>query len=74
MLNAGQIKGYVRGIFYILIFKSKREHFWNYQKCILFHFKSSLRSWYIQILEFYNPKCYDILKWLSMKQEIRVTE
>ena len=31
------LKGYVRYIFAVLFFKSKREYFWNYEKSFLFH-------------------------------------
>ena len=46
------IKGCVRYIFVSLLCKSKGEHFWNREKCFLFHFKSSFRSWDTQILTF----------------------
>ena len=37
-------------------------------------FKSSFRSWDIQALEFQNLKFHDIIKFLSMKQEVNFTE
>ena len=40
----------------------------------LFHFKSSFRSQENQILEFYILKFHDVIKCLSIKQEIRFTE
>ena len=37
-------------------------------------FKSSFRSEDIQVLEFQNLKFHDIMKFLSMKQEVHFTE
>ena len=45
-------KGCVRYIFASLFCKSKREHLQNKEKCFLLHFKSSSRSWDIQLLTF----------------------
>ena len=47
-----RLKIYVHYIFDSLFFKSKREHLSNKEKCFLFHFKSSFRSWDNQILTF----------------------
>ena len=57
-----------------LIFNSKLEHLSNWERCFLFHFKSSFRSQENQILEFYILKFHDVIKCLSIKQEIRFTE
>ena len=40
---------------------------------LLFHFKSSVGLRENQILEFYIFKCYDVIKRLSIKQEIHFT-
>ena len=61
------LKVYVLHIFTILLFKSKMEHLWNWEKCILFHFKGSFRFRDIQILQFYNPQFPDVIKRLSKK-------
>ena len=45
-------------IFASLFFKSKGEHLWNKENCILFHFKSSCLSWNSQILTFQIFKCH----------------
>ena len=65
------LEGCVRYIFASLFFKSKREHLSDWGKCFLFHFKSSFRS---QILELYILKFHDVVKCLSIKQEIHFTE
>ena len=49
---------------------SKREHMWNKEKCFLFYFESSFRYWDNQILNFHIFKCHDVIKCLSMKQNI----
>ena len=46
------VKGCVRYIFASFFCMSKREHLWNKEKCFLFHFKISSRSWDNQILTF----------------------
>ena len=46
------LKGCVRYILASLFFKPKREHLSNYEKYILFYFKSSFRFGENQILEF----------------------
>ena len=58
----------------VLFFKSKRNHLSNQEKCFLFHFKRSFRSRENQILEFYIFKFHDVIKCLSIKQEIHFTE
>ena len=45
-------RGCVHNIFGSLSCKSKGEHLWNKESCVLFHFKSSFRSWDIQIYVF----------------------
>ena len=44
MLCKKFVKGCVCYIFPSLCFKSKQEHLSNYEKCFLFHFKSSFCS------------------------------
>ena len=68
------LKGCVRYIFASLFFRSKREYLSNSGKCFLFHFKSSFRSPENQVLEFYIFKFHDVMKCLSIKQEIHFTE
>ena len=58
----------------VCFFKSKRKHFSNYEKCFLFHFKSSFRLRENQILELSISKFHDVIKCLSIKQEIHFTE
>ena len=53
-----------------LYFKSKREYLSKQQQCFPFHFKTSFRSRENQILEFYVFKFHDVIKCLSIKQEI----
>ena len=60
------LKGCVRYIFTSLFFISKREHLWNKEKCFLFHFESSFRSWDNQILTFQIFKCHDVIKYPSI--------
>ena len=67
-------KGFASYIFTTSFFKSKREHLSNKEKCFLFHFKSSFRSRENQILEFTIFKFHDVIKCLSIKQEIHFTE
>ena len=50
LLNS--LKGYIRYIFAILLFKFKSEHIWKEEKC-LFHFKSYFCSWNIEIWPVY---------------------
>ena len=56
-------------IFTSLFCMSKRMHFWQKKRCLLFHFRSSFRSWDYQILTFQIFKCHDIIKCLLMKHE-----
>ena len=67
-------KGCACHIFASLFFMSKREHLWNKEKCFLFHFESSFRSWDNQILTFQIFKCHDIIKCPTMKHETHFTE
>ena len=53
---------------------NKLEHLSNWGRCFLFHFKSSFRSQENPILEFYILKFHDVIKCLSIKQEIHFTE
>ena len=48
--GGGVLKGCVHYIFTSLFCMSKREDLWNKEKCFLFHFESSFRSWDNQIL------------------------
>ena len=64
-------KDFVHYIFASL-FMSKREHLWNKEKCFLFHFESSFRSWGNQILTFQIFKCHDVIKCLIMKHETNI--
>ena len=66
-------KGCVRYIFAGLFFKSKLEHLSNCERCLLFHFKSSFSFQENQMLEFYILKFHDVIKCLSIKQEIHFT-
>ena len=69
----GSVKNPYSRTFYVgYIFTSlfyKREHFWNKEKCFLFHFESSFRSSDNQILDFQIFKCNDVIKNPSMKHE-----
>ena len=53
---------------------SKREHLWNEEKCFLFHFESSFRSWNNQTVTFEVFEFHDAIKFLSMKQETHFTK
>ena len=70
----GNLKGCVRYIFTSLFCVSKTKDLWNKEKCSLFHFKSSFRSWDNQILNFQIARCHDVIKFLSMKHETRFIE
>ena len=48
---------------------SKREPLWNKEKCFLFHFESSFRSWDDQVLTFQIFKFHDVIKCASMKHK-----
>ena len=67
-------KGCVHYIFASLYCMFKRQHFWNKKKRFSFHFESSFRSWDNQILTFQMFQCHDIIKCLSIKQEMHFTE
>ena len=67
-------KGFVRYIFALLFGKSERESTFETRKMFLFRFKSYFHSKDIQLLEFWNLKFYDVIIWLSMEQEIFITE
>ena len=67
-------KGCVRYIFASMFFMSKRQHFQNKEKCLLFHLESSFCFWDNQILTFQIFKCHDVIKCLSMKHETHFTE
>ena len=51
-LKFTELKGCVRYIFAGLFCMSKREHLWNKEKWVLFHFESSSRFWDNHILTF----------------------
>ena len=68
------LKDFVRYIFGNLFCKSKRDNSWNKEKCFLFHFERSFRSWDNQMLPFLVFKCYDVIKCLSMKHETNYTK
>ena len=52
-------------IFASLFCKSEGEHLWN-KDCFLFRFESSFRSWNNQIWTFQIFKCYDVIKYLIL--------
>ena len=61
--------------FLLVFFLSLKESTSETRKNLfLFHFKSSFRSPENQILEFYIFKFHDVIKCLSIKQEIYFTE
>ena len=65
----------LRGRLFVSLFcKSKWEHLWNKEKCFLFQFKRSFRSWYNQILTFQIFKSYNVIKCPSMKHQTHFTE
>ena len=72
--NVWWLKGCVRYIFASLFLKSEIEHLSNWERCFLFHLKSSFHSQENQILKFYILKFRDVIKCLSIKQEIHFTE
>ena len=69
-----RFKGWVPYIFTSLFCMPKREDLWNKEKCFLFHFESSFRSWDNQILNFQIFKCHDVIKCLSMEHETHFIE
>ena len=68
------LKGCARYIFASIFCISKREHFRNKEKKILFHFGSSFRSSDNQILTFQIFRCHDVIKCLNMKHEKHSTD
>ena len=66
------IKDCVHFIFGGLFFNPKKEYLWTVTKCFLFHFKSSFRSWENHILISQIFKFHDVIKCLSMKQEMHL--
>ena len=64
-----KFEGCVCYIFASLFCMFKTDHFWNKEKCFLFHFESSFCSWDNQILFFQIFKCHDVIKRLSMKHK-----
>ena len=69
-----RLKDFVCYIFASLFYLSKWEYLWNNEKGFLFYFESSFRSGDNQVLTFQIFKCYDIIKYLSMKHETHITE
>ena len=63
-------KGSIHYIFPSLFNKSKGKHLWNKDKCFLFHFESSFRSWDDQILTFQIFKCHEVIVCPNMKHFI----
>ena len=74
LFRKNRIKGCVCYIFASLFFKFKLEHLSNWERCFLFHFRSSFRFQKNQILEFYILKFHDVIKCLSIKQKLHFTE
>ena len=65
----------VSATFLLVCFLSLNESTCQARKNVfLFHFKSSFRSRENQILEFYIFKFHDVIKCLSIKEEINLTE
>ena len=59
----------VSAIFLLVLFcMSKGEHLWSKEKCFLFYFKSTFRSW-DKILTFRICKCHDVIKCRSMNMK-----
>ena len=61
-------------IFAAGFFNPERDHFWNQEESFLFHFKSSFCFQENRSLEFYIFKFHGVIKCLSIKQGIHVTE
>ena len=59
----------VSATFLLVCFVCLKEHLRNKEKCFLFHFKSSSRSWDNQLLTFLIFKFHDVIKCPSMKHE-----
>ena len=65
----------VSATFLLVCFLSLNKSICQTRKNVfLFHFKSSFRSQENEILEFYIFKFHDVIKCLSIKQEIHFTE
>ena len=65
----------VSATFLLVSFLSVNESTYQTRKSVfLFHFKSSFCSPENQVLEFYIFKFHDVIKCLSIKQEIHFTE
>ena len=65
----------VSAAFVLVCFACLKERTYEARKNVfLFHFKSSFRSWDNQILNFQIFKCYDVIKYLSMKHETHFIE
>ena len=69
-----KLKDCVCYTFASLFFKTKKEHLWNREKCILFHLKNSFRFWDNQSLEFRIFNFHNIITCQSRKQEIHFTK
>ena len=63
------LKGYDKYIFAMLFFKSKRKHFWNYEN-VFISLQKHFSFFRYSKLEYQNLKFNDVIKWVSMKQEI----
>ena len=62
-------------IFLLICFLSlKKSIFESKKNVFLFSFKSSFCSGKIQVLEFWKLKFYDVMKYMSMKKEMRFTD
>ena len=65
----------VSATFMLVCFLSLNKSIFQIRKNVfLFHFKSSFRSRENQVLEFYLFKFHDVIKCLSIKEEIHFTE
>ena len=68
------LEGCVPYIFAGFLFKTESEYLWNLEKYFSFHLKSSCLSQENYVLEFYILKFHDVIKWLTIKQELYFTE
>ena len=73
-LTKTELEGCVYYNFASLFLSLKESTHGTGEKCFLFHFKSSFHSRENQILEFQILKFHDVIKFLSIKQEIHFTE
>ena len=69
-----QFKGYICYIFASLFLGLKESTCQMKKSVFLFHFKTYFRSCENQILELYIFKFHDVIKYISIKQEIHFTE